>query len=240
MLRPPARRRQPDVRRLVLGRRRRGPRSRCRPAPPLDRSDRAASPNIVVEAGARRRSSPRRRCARPGARRDDAGRTGPRPRRAPARVHLPAARQARRRWPRPSTMPAMTRVFVVTDVNRERHGSGRRGLSRAVPGRGRRRRSDSSPRSAPARRCIAASPRPGRPPASRSTPSMSIAMDTAHPGRHVPRRARCLPARHRCGARRRRCAGPIAATDRVRPRALAAPRHPAPARAASKRRRRKA
>ena len=46
-------------------------------------------------------------------------------------------------------------------------------------------------------------------------------------GRHLPRRGGCLPARHRRDARRRRRARPLAAPHRVRPRAVAAARHPA-------------
>ena len=56
-------------------------------------------------------------------------------------------------------------------------------------------------------------------------------------GRYLPRRGGFLPARHRRGARRGGRAGPLAAADRVRPGAMAAPRHPAPRAQAGVRRR---
>ncbi len=55
-------------------------------------------------------------------------------RRAPS-----AAPRCARACPRPSTIAAQTRVFIVTDVDKRRSRPGGRRLSRAVPGRGRRR-----------------------------------------------------------------------------------------------------
>ena len=108
-----------------------------------------------------------------------------------------------------------------------RHRPGGRGLPRAVP---RIRRWRPRPvhgdrplaRRAPAHRPGA---RGGEPPALRPACRRHGRSD---PGRHLPRRGALLPARHRRGARRRRRTRPLAATHRVRPRALATPRHPPP------------
>ena len=122
-------------------------------APPLGRSD-AALRRAGGEAGAWRArhlgdlDRRQRRCA--------GGLAGGRGahRRAPSRRGRRCARECRRR----STMPPQTRVFIVTDVRRDDHAPGGGGLSRAVPGRGRRRARASSPRSracAPSMPCIA-------------------------------------------------------------------------------------
>ena len=117
--------------------------------------------------------------------------------------------------------------LVVTDVAKENTGqvaAALRALFLAAGGGGARpvhRHPPAARRACPHRRAARGKP------ACRSTPSMSTRWTTRRwSTSSAPRRR--LPARHRRRARRRRRAGPLAAPAGLRPRALAAPDHPAP------------
>ena len=140
--------------------------------------------------------------------------------------HL-AGRAIRAGVPSPFDYPAQTRVLVVTDLRKDDMDLVARRLPRAVPGGAGRRARPVHRDLAPARdpRPHRRGPRGGRALALRPARRRHGHRDA---GRHLPRRGRLLPARHRCGARRGRRSGPLAQAHRLRPGALAAPRHPPP------------
>ncbi len=117
-----------------------------------------------------------------------------------------------------------------------RYRPGRGGLCRPVRRRGRRRARPLHRDRAAARGASAHRPgaRSARHPAARPACRGDVDGD---PRRHLSRRGGFLPARHRRDPRRRRRPGPLAAPDRLRPRAVAAPGHSAPRPKAGVRRR---
>ena len=141
------------------------PRARCRPATATGSTRASRSPRCAA-AGARRAGHLGDADRRHRRRRADWAAARPH-RRAP---HLAAGRAAS---PRRSTTPTQTRVFIVTDVRRDDLGAGRRRLSRAVPGRGRRRARPVHRDRTPARRAQAhrAAARAGRAAAARRSMS---------------------------------------------------------------------
>ena len=120
-------------------------------------------------------------------------------------VHLPYPVK-RAGYDSPFDYPAMSRIIVVNDVNREdmdQVAAAYRELFFAAGGGGLGLFTAISRLRQVHRRIVA-------PMAARGLTLLCPACRSdgyRHAGRHVPRRARCLPARHRCGARRRRCAG---------------------------------
>ncbi len=139
--------------------------------------------------------------------------------------HLPLP-AIRAQVPSPFDYPKHTRVFVVTDVRKDDLGRSPPPTKRCFWRRA-AAASGCSPPSAGCAPCATASPSRW----TRRHPALRPACRSAgrgDPDRHLPGGGARLSARHRRGARRGGRAGAVAAADRVRPRALAASRHPAP------------